>query len=63
MAFESWQAFWHMGGHGPFVWSSYAVTLVVMAGLVLQPLLRRRRLLREIHARDAREKNRAAAAR
>lgn len=28
---ESWSAFWDMGGAGPFVWGSYGVTFAVIA--------------------------------
>jgi heme exporter protein D len=28
----SWSEFWAMGGHALFVWGSYAVTLVLVAG-------------------------------
>lgn len=33
-----------MAGHGPYVWSAYLVTLLVMAWLVVSPLRRKRRL-------------------
>ncbi|MCW8127522.1 heme exporter protein CcmD [Microbulbifer halophilus] len=33
-----------MNGHGPYVWIAYGVTLLALAGLVIQPVLRRRRL-------------------
>ncbi len=31
MQWESWAAFWHMGGDAAFVWGSYAVTFVFVA--------------------------------
>ena len=42
-----------MGDYGAFVWASYAVTLVVMAGLVLasrKSLRRQEALLRQVEA-------------
>lgn len=60
MAFDSWQAFWQMGGHGPYVWFAYSVTLLVMAGLIVAPIQRHRRLLRTIRTRGRRESGRGA---
>lgn len=54
MAFDSWQALLAMGGHGPYVWSAYAVTLLVMAWLIAAPVLKHRRLVSEICAREQR---------
>ncbi|GAB6050309.1 hypothetical protein JCM16106_11550 [Hydrogenophilus islandicus] len=31
MQWESWSAFWAMGGKAPFVWGSYAVTFALLA--------------------------------
>ncbi|ANQ87092.1 heme exporter protein CcmD [Azoarcus olearius] len=42
MQWESWAAFWAMGGKGPFVWWSYAVSFALMA-LELGLLVQRRR--------------------
>lgn len=44
-----------MGGHGAYVWSSYAITLVVLSLNVLQPWLARRRLVNEEARRRRRE--------
>lgn len=41
MQWESWSAFWQMGGAAPFVWGSYGVTLALVA--LELALLRRRR--------------------
>jgi len=30
MHWESWSAFWAMGGRAPFVWGSYGVALALM---------------------------------
>jgi heme exporter protein D len=51
MNWGSAEAFWHMGGHGFFVWGSYALTLALM---LAEPLL---------VAQRARQARRAAAQR
>jgi heme exporter protein D len=52
MYFDSVQALLAMEGHGPFVWAAYALTTAVVAAMVLVPLRRRRRLLRELGAAE-----------
>ena len=39
MQFESWAAFWNMGGYGFYVWLSFGLTCVFMVGLVVQTRL------------------------
>ncbi|MDO8891770.1 MAG: heme exporter protein CcmD [Sulfurimicrobium sp.] len=41
MNWNSWSDFFHMGGYGLYVWGSYAVTFILVAGEIL--LLRARR--------------------
>ncbi len=41
------QLFW-MDGHGPYVWGCYAIALGAILFLVLSPLLKRRRFLRQL---------------
>ena len=48
MYFESLQAAIEMDGHGVFVWCAYGVTLLVLIAMLVGPLRRRKRLLREI---------------
>lgn len=58
MAFESFADFLAMGTHGPYVWTAYGLTTAIIAWNVVQPLLMRRRWLREQSAqlkRDARD--------
>lgn len=45
MIFDSFAAFIEMGGYGPYVWSSYAITLVVFAYNIVRPVLMRRELI------------------
>ena len=53
MYFNSWEAFVSMGGHGPFVWAAYGVTLLTMLFLILQPS-RQLKALRKSAANEAR---------
>jgi len=52
------QSFFAMGGYAAYVWPAYAVFFVVLLADYLAPIRRRRRLLRELHARMARQKAR-----
>lgn len=45
MAFDSWSAFFAMGGHGLYVWVAYGTTFLLLAGLVLASRLRHRQWL------------------
>ena len=47
MYFENFAAAWDMAGHGPYVWVSYAATLIVVVLLVWWPLQKRRRLFEQ----------------
>ncbi|MCB1906801.1 MAG: heme exporter protein CcmD [Rhodocyclaceae bacterium] len=42
MIWDSWGAFWEMGGSGPFVWGSYGVTTVLIVAELI--MLRTRRV-------------------
>ena len=48
MYFESWAEFIRMGGHGAYVWSAYALALMVVIYNLSAPFLARRRVLSEI---------------
>ena len=52
--FDSFDAFMWMDGHGPYVWACYIVTLIVFAGLVLAPRLRRAKFVKQQRALAAR---------
>ncbi|WP_250623532.1 heme exporter protein CcmD [Pinirhizobacter soli] len=47
--------FLDMGGYAFYVWTSYAVFAVVLLADYLAPVLRRRRNLRDVRARMARQ--------
>ncbi len=55
MSFESFGDFLAMGHHGPYVWSTYGISLLVLAINVAEPLLARRRYLQEEARRLRRE--------
>jgi heme exporter protein D len=52
--FESIQDFISMSGHGPYVWISYGVTLVVMAYLLVGPLMRKKRVKKAVQIQQSR---------
>ena len=54
--FESFDALLTMGGHGPYVWAAYGLSLVIMLGLVLSPLRKQRVIMANIQLRIDREK-------
>ena len=49
-----------MGGYAAYVWSAYAVFLIVLLADALAPLRQRRRTLRELGARLRRDAARKA---
>lgn len=51
-ALSQWLA---MDGHGPYIWSAYLITLVVLALNIVQPALARRNLIRTSARRRRRE--------
>jgi heme exporter protein D len=55
MSFVSFSEFLAMGIHGPYVWSSYAISLVVLGLNVALPILARRRYLHDEARRLRRE--------
>lgn len=55
MYFDSLSALLHMEGHGIYVWGVYGVALIIVTGLVLGPVIKRRRFIREEAGRLRRE--------
>jgi len=51
MQFDNFQQLWDMAGHGPFVWTSVLVSLVMMIWLIVRPLADRKAALQDV-ARD-----------
>lgn len=54
-AFENLSDFFLMNGHGPYVWSSYAITFTVIAIMTALPFMRRKALIKYQHAQLLRE--------
>ena len=46
MRFESLSAFFHMGGHGVYIWVAYGLTMVVLAANIWWPVMVRRKVIR-----------------
>ena len=55
MYFESLTAALSMNGHGPYVWSAYAITLVIVVGLMVGPWRKARASRRRILAEQRRQ--------
>ena len=45
----------HMAGHGIYVWTAVLVTLALIAWLIINPLLQRRHVIKEIAQDVSRE--------
>lgn len=39
------QEFFHMGGHGFYIWTSYGLGLVILVYNAISPVIRRRQIL------------------
>ncbi|PAV26441.1 heme exporter protein CcmD [Tamilnaduibacter salinus] len=65
MAFESINALLAMGGHGPYVWTSYGAFLLVLSALVIWSVWQRRLVIEQArwHQRVARVQQQKAAGR
>lgn len=48
MQWNSFEAFWHMGGHAFYVWGSFGTTLVIVVAEILAVRQRRQRTEREL---------------
>ncbi|MFT3857175.1 MAG: heme exporter protein CcmD [Aquabacterium sp.] len=46
MTWGSWEAFWQMGGYGPYVWGSMTVVFGLLVAECAVLVTRRRQLLR-----------------
>lgn len=53
MEFNSLSEIIAMGGHGPYVWTSYAVYCLVFAYLLWQPIRRYRNTLKRLAQQEA----------
>jgi len=46
--------FFHMGGYGFYVWTSYGISLLVLLANLLSPILLKKKLLSELAQREKR---------
>jgi len=58
MAFSSFAEWIAMGGHGPYVWSAWGVTLLLMVVLAWHARYERRQLIDGLKRRARREQSR-----
>ena len=45
---SSWHEFITMGGYAVYVWPAFGIGFLVLLGHVIEPIYRRRRLLRQL---------------
>ena len=45
--FDSLAAFLNMNGHGAYVWACYIITFAMLIGLVINPILQKKALLKQ----------------
>lgn len=57
MQFETFSDFIQMGGHGAFVFSVYLISVLVLIGNVVHPMLKKRRFYFDQAARQERERS------
>jgi len=55
MHFDSFSDFFAMGGHAFYVWWSYGITFVLLSGLCVMSVLKRKSLLTQIHQQHQHE--------
>ena len=61
--FDNVSGMLHMAGHGIYVWTAVLVTLALIAWLIINPLLQRRHVIKEIAQDVSREQLRQNASR
>lgn len=53
----SWSEFFHMGGYAVFVWSSYALALLMVVVNIVSPLIERKRVIARVKRAIKRDAN------
>ena len=51
----NWSEFFHMGGYAFFVWTSYAITFVVIIDNIVLPIVQRKKVIARIKRTIRRE--------
>ncbi|MEP4890057.1 MAG: heme exporter protein CcmD [Aliiglaciecola sp.] len=54
--FDSWQAFWDMGGYGFYVWLAFGVSFVAVLLVVYESIWAKKQLIKAVNAQMARKK-------
>jgi heme exporter protein D len=49
--------FWAMGGHGFYVWLAYGATAIILIYNLIQPIRKRKTILKELSQKMKREDN------
>lgn len=57
MSFDSISEFFAMGGHGLYVWLSYAIALTILILNIINPVMQKKKVLTDLARRLRREKN------
>jgi len=55
MQFDSFSAFLNMGGYGFYVWLSFGVSTVLLAGLIFSSITNHSKVIKDIATRQQRE--------
>jgi heme exporter protein D len=59
VSFDSFSDFLAMGGHAVYVWSCFALGMIVLLGNVIAPMLERKKLIAEQLRRIRREESKS----
>jgi heme exporter protein D len=51
----NWSEFFHMGGYAFFVWTSYALALVIVVANIVSPMMQRKKIIARIKRAIKRE--------
>ncbi|GAA6184078.1 MULTISPECIES: heme exporter protein CcmD [Alteromonadaceae] len=54
--FDSWQAFWQMGGYGFYVWLAFGVSFLAVFLVVYESIWAKKQLIKAVNAQIARKK-------
>jgi heme exporter protein D len=49
MHFESWSAFWNMGGYALYVWLAFGVSFLALALILIDSVFARQKLFVQVH--------------
>lgn len=61
MQFDSWSAFWQMGGYAFYVWLSFGVSIVALGWIAIDSHREHKKLLKAVVTEKARQQRVAKA--